>query len=63
MSRFIPPALPVLKNTAPAGPQWVHEVKFDGWRVQLHKSGERAIVFSRNGNGSVAAFRWSRTLC
>jgi hypothetical protein len=23
----------------PRGEQWLHEVKFDGWRIQLHKHG------------------------
>ena len=46
---FITPAAPVLKREPPAGPQWIHEVKFDGWRMQLHKAGERVVVFSRNG--------------
>jgi ATP-dependent DNA ligase len=27
---------------ANAGEQWLHEVKFDGWRIQLHKHGRSA---------------------
>ena len=46
---FITPAAPVLKREPPTGPQWIHEVKFDGWRMQLHKAGDRVVVFSRNG--------------
>ena len=46
---FITPAAPVLQREPPAGPQWIHEVKFDGWRMQLHKAGDRVVVFSRNG--------------
>ena len=46
---FITPAAPVLKREPPAGPQWIHEVKFDGWRMQLHKVCDRVVVFSRNG--------------
>jgi bifunctional non-homologous end joining protein LigD len=46
---FITPAAPVLRPEAPSGPQWIHEVKFDGWRMQLHKVGDRVVVFSRNG--------------
>ena len=34
----------------PAGDGWVHEVKFDGYRVQAHKVGSRVIIFSRNGH-------------
>jgi bifunctional non-homologous end joining protein LigD len=28
----------------------VHEVKFDGYRVQAHKVGLRVVLFSRNGH-------------
>ena len=27
----------------------MHEVKFDGYRVQLHKAGKDVVIFSRNG--------------
>ncbi len=27
----------------------MHEVKFDGYRVQLHKAGKDVMIFSRNG--------------
>jgi bifunctional non-homologous end joining protein LigD len=33
----------------PKGPNWVHEVKFDGYRCQLHKHGDDVVLFSRNG--------------
>jgi bifunctional non-homologous end joining protein LigD len=33
----------------PSGPNWVHEVKFDGYRCQLHKHGDDVVLFSRNG--------------
>ena len=28
---------------------WVHEVKFDGYRVQVHKSSGEVEIFSRRG--------------
>jgi hypothetical protein len=36
---FIPPALPRLRPSPPAGDGWLFELKFDGWRAQLHKAG------------------------
>ena len=33
---FIKPMAPTLAKIPPAGPDWLHEVKFDGWRMQLH---------------------------
>ena len=47
---FITPAAPVLRTAPPTGPDWIHEVKFDGFRVQLHKDGDEVTVYSRNGN-------------
>lgn len=37
MPGFIKPQLATLKATAPSGDQWLHEVKFDGYRVQLNQ--------------------------
>jgi bifunctional non-homologous end joining protein LigD len=33
----------------PRGLGWTHEVKFDGWRLQLHKVGAHARLLSRHG--------------
>jgi bifunctional non-homologous end joining protein LigD len=47
---FIPPALPRIRTVPPSGPGWLHEVKFDGWRVQLHKAGHEVTIFTKNGH-------------
>jgi len=44
---FVEPCLPTLREHAPAGDQWVHEIKFDGYRLQLHVRDGRAVVFTR----------------
>ena len=47
---FIVPSAPVLKKvSAQSGPEWLHEVKHDGWRAQLHRTPGEAIVLSRRG--------------
>jgi bifunctional non-homologous end joining protein LigD len=33
----------------PVGDEWLHEVKLDGFRVQLHKHSRVATVYSKNG--------------
>jgi ATP-dependent DNA ligase len=53
---FIPPCSPIRVTAVPAGDGWVHEVKFDGYRVQAHKVGARVIVFSRNGHDFTERF-------
>jgi ATP-dependent DNA ligase len=29
---------------------WLHEIKFDGWRIQLHKHGGTAAAFTKDGH-------------
>jgi bifunctional non-homologous end joining protein LigD len=36
MPDFIPPCLALLSDSAPEGAEWVHEIKFDGYRIQAH---------------------------
>jgi ATP-dependent DNA ligase len=40
----------------PAGAGWLHEVKFDGYRVQAHKVGSRVVIYSRNGHDFTERF-------
>lgn len=49
MPGFIKPQLATLKACAPSGDQWLHEIKFDGYRVQVHLNKGRKRVFTRNG--------------
>jgi bifunctional non-homologous end joining protein LigD len=46
---FIEPSLPTLGHALPAGPQWVHEIKHDGYRFICRVEGNRIRVFSRRG--------------
>jgi len=46
---FLPIASPKLRPAPPTGPDWLHEVKFDGFRIQLQKAGDQVRLFSRNG--------------
>jgi bifunctional non-homologous end joining protein LigD len=49
MPGFIKPQLATLKSKAPVGSQWLHEIKFDGYRVQVHLNKGRRKVYTRNG--------------
>lgn len=40
----------------PAGPEWVHEIKWDGVRVLADLSGGRLTLASRNGNDVTVAY-------
>jgi bifunctional non-homologous end joining protein LigD len=54
---FLPLAHPVLAETPPRGSGWCHEVKFDGFRLQLHKAGDQVAVYSKNGKDFTTRFR------
>jgi ATP-dependent DNA ligase len=45
---FIEPSHPTLREHAPSGGRWVHEIKFDGYRTQAHlRNGRPAIYMAR----------------
>jgi bifunctional non-homologous end joining protein LigD len=46
---FIVPSAPVLKKSPPLGPEWLHEVKHDGWRAQLHRHDTGGAILSKSG--------------
>jgi len=46
---FIPPLIPTLVEEPPAGEGWIHEIKHDGYRVQIIVDRGRARGFTRNG--------------
>ena len=43
------PCLPTAAPCPPAGPEWLHEIKHDGYRMLAHHDGERARLTSRRG--------------
>ena len=48
-SKFISPALATLKDKPPSGKGWIHEVKFDGYRIQAHVAGAKVKLLTRSG--------------
>ena len=54
--RFVPPCNPTLRAQVPIGPGWLYEIKFDGYRAQIHWCEGRAIAYSRSGLDYSAQF-------
>jgi hypothetical protein len=54
---FIEPALASSAEKVPGGDRWLHEIKFDGYRVQVHLANEAVKVFTRRGNDWTKRFR------
>ncbi|MBN9004888.1 MAG: hypothetical protein J0H40_05680 [Rhizobiales bacterium] len=49
MPGFLSPQLATLKPKPPAGADWIHEIKFDGYRAQVHVSDKGTRIFTRSG--------------
>jgi ATP-dependent DNA ligase len=41
----------------PTGDRWVHEIKFDGYRVQVHLANNEVKVFTRRGHDWTNRFK------
>jgi bifunctional non-homologous end joining protein LigD len=48
-SGFIAPCIPTRAPKPPAGPDWVHEIKHDGYRLQVRRDGDAVRLFTRRG--------------
>jgi ATP-dependent DNA ligase len=65
---FILPCQPALADRPPSGPGWLHEIKFDGYRVIARKDGEQVRLWARTTSDYSKAFtrirdpsrRWGR---
>ena len=49
MPDFVPPQLCKLVDRPPSGDGWVHEIKFDGYRMQLRVKGGKVTLRTRTG--------------
>jgi ATP dependent DNA ligase domain len=46
---FVQPCIPTLASRPPTGPQWVHEIKHDGYRLIARKQAGRVRLLTRRG--------------
>jgi len=49
MPAFHPPQLATLTDTMPQGKDWVHEIKFDGYRALAYIHNSNARIYTRTG--------------
>src|SRR5947209_7006492 len=54
---FIEPCDPSLRQHAPAGDDWLYEIKADGYRGQVHVRDGNVVVYSRTGLNWTEQFR------
>jgi bifunctional non-homologous end joining protein LigD len=50
------PQLATLVDTPPSGDEWLHEIKYDGYRIGARVRHGRVSLYTRNGNDWTAAF-------
>jgi bifunctional non-homologous end joining protein LigD len=53
---FIAPCLPTKIDKLPSGRQWLHEIKHDGFRIIVSKTGAQVRLYSRPGNDLTRRF-------
>lgn len=46
---FVKPQLATLVDAVPTGNDWLHEIKYDGYRALIAVSGEKVRLYTRNG--------------
>jgi bifunctional non-homologous end joining protein LigD len=47
---FVAPCIPSLAHKPPFGPDWVHEIKHDGYRLIVRRDGKAVRLFTRRGH-------------
>lgn len=56
MPDFVPPQLATLVDKPPAGDEWFHELKLDGYRLLCHIHGKQVRFWTRNQNDWTGKF-------
>jgi bifunctional non-homologous end joining protein LigD len=41
--------IPTIGTTVPSGADWLHEIKYDGYRLRLERDGERVRLITKGG--------------
>ena len=54
--RILQACLPRPAKEPPAGPDWIHEIKHDGFRILARREAERVRLFTRHGTDFTARF-------
>jgi bifunctional non-homologous end joining protein LigD len=44
------PCIPTRGAKVPDRPEWIHEIKHDGYRLIVQRDGQRVRLFTRNGH-------------
>jgi bifunctional non-homologous end joining protein LigD len=50
--------LPTRSASVPIGPDWLHEIKYDGYRLRLERDGDRVRLITRGGYNWTDRYPW-----
>jgi bifunctional non-homologous end joining protein LigD len=50
--------IPTPGTKVPAGPEWLHEIKHDGFRLRVERDGDRIRLITRGGYDWSARYPW-----
>jgi ATP-dependent DNA ligase len=49
---------PIKGTKVPAGPEWLHEIKYDGYRLRVERNGDRVRLITRGGYDWTKRYPW-----
>jgi bifunctional non-homologous end joining protein LigD len=58
MYRAYMPCFPTRSKIAPSGPQWVHEIKHDGYRIIVRRTGDLVRLQTHGGYNWADRYPW-----
>src|SRR5690242_16018816 len=50
--------IPTKSGMVPSGPDWLHEIKYDGYRLRLERDGDRVRLITRGGYNWANRYPW-----
>ena len=53
---IVEPCLPSPAKAPPSGPDWLHEIKHDGFRIMARRDGAGVRLITRHGNDFTSRF-------
>jgi bifunctional non-homologous end joining protein LigD len=50
--------IPTRGTKVPETPDWIHEIKYDGYRLRVERDGDRVRLITRNGYDWTKRYPW-----
>jgi bifunctional non-homologous end joining protein LigD len=58
MSKAFDFCIPTRGTKVPHTPDWIHEIKYDGYRLRIERDGDRVRLITRNGYDWTKRYPW-----